>query len=221
MIDASKLASMFDHTNLKSWATTSDIDLLCREAIDYGFATVCVYGYWVPYIKENYPDVKISQVINFPDGLSTSHVATISQIDSYADEFDMVLNISKLKEKKLEELVDDIRSVKSYIGKKVLKVIVESGVLTQDELYDAIQVLEQGGADFIKTSTGKIPQSEDKLIDQVAHIQAYLKLRNISLEIKASGGIRSLDLVKILIGLGATRIGSSDSTRILYELGAR
>lgn len=212
------LAELFDHTNLKPWATTSEIDRLCQEATEHGFKTVCVYGYWIPFIKENYPDLKISQVLNFPNGLSDSIVTTLAQITD-ADEYDIVMNLSKLKERKLDEIIEELRAVKSYIGKKTLKVIVETAVLTQDDLYTAIEVVGQSKADFIKTSTGMLAQPDESLFDQVMHIAQYIKLHNVPLEIKASGGIKTIDQVKVLIGLGVTRIGSSNSVQILNRLG--
>lgn len=217
--DKEQLAQLFDHTNLKPYSTTGSIELLCRDAIENNFYSVCVYGYWVSYIRENYPDLKIVQVLNFPDGLSLSNTDTLAQIQSDANEYDIVMNISKLKERKLEELVDELKTVKSYIGKKVLKIIIETPILTPDDLYTAIDVVAESGADFVKTATGTILQSAENLIEQVAHISSYIKLHNYSLEIKASGGIKSLSLVKVLIGLGCTRIGSSNSVQILKELG--
>jgi len=214
------LAQLFDHTYLKPWATAPTIDLICQEAIDNNFYSACVYGYWVNYIRENFPELRIVQVLNFPDGLSLSNTDTLAQIQSEANEYDIVMNISKLKERKLDEVTDELKAVKAYAGKKVLKVIVESAVLTQDELYTAIDVVADSKADFIKTSTGiMIQQPSESLIDQVAHIAAYIKLHSIPLSIKASGGIKSLSLIKVLIGLGVTRIGSSNCVQILKELG--
>ncbi|MEQ1678784.1 MAG: hypothetical protein ABL876_18960, partial [Chitinophagaceae bacterium] len=149
MTSRENLAQLFDHTNLKPWATAGEIDNLCQEAIEYGFKTVCVYGYWVPFIKENYPDLKVAQVLNFPNGLSASHVNTLAQIED-VDEYDIVMNLSKLKERKTDELIDELKAVKSYIGSKILKVIVETAVLTPDDLFTAIDIVARSGADFIK-----------------------------------------------------------------------
>lgn len=215
------LANLIDHTNLKSYAVTGDIDLLCTEAKEYGFASVCVHGYWVDYIKENYPSIKIAQVLNFPDGLSTSHTDTLSRVNSSADEYDMVLNISKIKEKEYLEVKDELQRVKAYVGNKILKVIVESAVLNTEELLSATGIVADSGADFIKTSTGMITQPDTHLIDQVHTIHNFIKLHQLPIEIKASGGIKSLDLVKILIGEGVTRLGTSNSVKILMELEAR
>lgn len=213
------LAQLIDHTNLKPWATTSEIDNLCQEALEFGFKTVCVYGYWVPFIKENYPNLTIAQVLNFPNGLSASHVNTLAQIETDADEYDIVMNLSKLRERKKEELIEELKTVKSYLGKKVLKVIIETAILTQDDLFTAIDIVSASGADFIKTSTGTVVQTEDKLFEQVLQIAAYIRLHQLPLEIKASGGIKTLEQVKILIGSGATRIGSSNSVQIINRLG--
>ena len=217
-MDRNKLASLFDHTNLKPWSTEYSIKLLCDEATDNHFHSVCVYGYWVPSVRVWYPNIKIVQVLNFPDGLSYSTTDTIAQIHSEADEYDMVINLAELKECQYDSIKEEIRAVKSYVGSKTLKVIVESAVLNDKELYAAIDLIIDAGADFIKTSTGTIPQTDDNLIEQVRKIHNYIKLHNIALDIKASGGVKSLQLVKILLGLGVTRFGSSNSTQILKEL---
>lgn len=217
-----KLASLIDHTNLKSSAVESDIDELCSEAVEHRFASVCVYGYWVDLIRSKHQSgLRISQVVNFPMGLSVSHVQTLSQINSSADEYDIVMNISKLKEKRYDEIEDELKRVRAYIGRKILKVIVESAVLTQDEILTATSLVSDVGADFIKTSTGFIPQPEEKLSEQVASIRNYIRLHHLPIEVKASGGIKSLDHVKALISMGATRIGTSSSVKIMRELKER
>ncbi|MGH9425950.1 MAG: deoxyribose-phosphate aldolase, partial [Terriglobia bacterium] len=154
-------------------------------------------------------------------GLSLSHLDTISQINSAASEYDIVMNLAKFKERHYEEVLEELKQVRSYVGKKPLKVIIESGVLDTEELIIATDLVAQSGADFIKTSTGFIPQSAEELIEQVAIIQNIIKLHKLNLEIKASGGVQTLDLAKVLIGLGATRLGTSHSTRIIKELEAR
>jgi deoxyribose-phosphate aldolase len=218
MTSQEKLAKLMEHTNLKPWATEYNIKTLCDEATRYKFHSVVVYGYWVPDIREWYPDLKIVQVLNFPDGLSYSITDTLAQIHSEANEYDIVINISELKDAKLTNIHDELKAVKSYIGTKVLKVIVESAVLKDTELYSAMDILATVGADFIKTSTGTVVQTEDCLIEQVTKIQNYKRLHQLPMEIKASGGIKTLALVKILMGLGVTRFGSSNTVQILKEL---
>lgn len=213
-----KLAQVFDHTNLRPWATTYSIKTLCDEAVQYKFHSICVYGYWIPDVREWYPDLNIVQVLNFPDGLSYSITDTIAQIHSEANEYDMVINIAELKDAKFDNIREEIKAVRAYIGGKVLKVIVESAVLKDHELYTAIDILAEVRADFIKTSTGTVPQEERCLIDQVDKISNYIKLHQLPLEIKASGGIKNLALVKVLIGLGVTRFGSSNTVQILREI---
>lgn len=213
-----KLASIIDHTNLKPYATSREIDVLCYEAVENKFSTVCVYGYWVDYIRELHPDLRITQVVNFPTGLSMSHVETLSQINSCADEYDIVMNISKLREKKYREVAAELKQVRSYVGDKILKVIVESAVLTSDELVMAISILADAKSDFIKTSTGYVSQTDMKLVDQVATIRSYLNLHRLPMGIKASGGIRTLEQVRTLVGLGVTRIGTSSALQILDEM---
>ncbi len=217
-MDRSKLAQLFDHTYLKPWGTANSIKTLCDEAVEYKFHSVCVYGYWIPDIREWYPDLKIVQVLNFPDGLSYSITDTLAQVHSEADEYDMVINLAELKDAKYINIHEEIKAVRSYIGTKTLKVIVESAVLKDAELYMAMDILAAVGADFIKTSTGTVVQTEDCLIEQVVKMNNYIRLHQLPLEIKASGGIKTLGLVKILLGLGVTRFGSSNSVQILKEL---
>ena len=217
-MDKAKLAQLIDHTNLKPWSTAYNIKTLCDEAVQHKFHSVCVYGYWIPDVRDWYPDLNIVQVLNFPDGLSYSITDTLAQIHSEANEYDMVINIAELKDAKYENIHEEIKAVRSYIGGKTLKVIVESAVLKDSELYMAMDILSAVGADFIKTSTGTVLQTEDCLIEQVVKINNYIRLHGLPLEIKASGGIRTLGLVKILLGLGVTRFGSSNSVQILKEL---
>lgn len=213
-----KLASLIDHTNLKPYATSREIDVLCCEADENKFATVCIYGYWVDYVREFHSDLRITQVVNFPTGLSMSHVETLSQINSYADEYDIVMNISKLREKKYREVTEELKQVRSYIGDKILKVIVESAVLTSDELVSAVSIAADARVDFVKTSTGYVSQPDMKLVDQVATIRSYLNLHRLPIGIKASGGVRTLEQVRTLVGLGVTRIGTSSALQILDEM---
>ena len=217
-MDTLKLAQLMEHTNLKPWATAYNIKTLCDETVQNKFHAAVMYGYWVPDAREWYPDLNIVQVLNYPDGLSYSITDTIAQIHSGANDYDMVINISELKDAKYENIADEIKAVKSYIGTKTLKVIVESAVLKDSEIYKAMDILYTAGADFIKTSTGTVPQTDDCLIEQVKKINAYKHLHGLPLEIKASGGIKSLALVKVLLGIGVTRFGSSNSVQILKEL---
>jgi deoxyribose-phosphate aldolase len=217
-MDRDKLAQLLEHTNLNPWATEFNIKTLCEEAIEYKFHAVVVYGYWTPDIRAWYPNLNIVQVLNFPDGLSYTITDTLAQIHSEANEYDMVINLSELKDGKYENIHDELRAVKSYIGNKTLKVIVESAVLKDAELYQAMDILAEVGADFIKTSTGTVVQTDDCLIEQVVKIQNYKRLHHLPFEIKASGGIKTLGLVKMLLNLGVTRFGSSNSTQILKEL---
>jgi deoxyribose-phosphate aldolase len=217
-MDRLKLAQLIDHTNLKPWATEYNIKTLCDEAVEHKFHSVCLYGYWIPDVRAWYPDLNIVQVLNFPDGLSYTITDTLAQIHSEANEYDIVINISELKDAKYINIHEELKAVKSYIGSKILKVIVETAVLKDLELYMAMDIIAGINADFIKTSTGTVIQTEDCLIDQVVKIQNYKRLHNLSFEIKASGGIKTLGLVKKLMGLGVTRFGSSNSVQILKEL---
>ena len=214
---AEKLAATIDNTLLSPLAVGAEIDYLGEETKKNGYATAVVHPYWVDFLREKHPAIKICQVINFPTGLSISHVHTLAQVNKASDEYDMVINLAMLREKKYKELVEEIKALKAFVGPKIVKVIIESGVLTKDELYHAVAVVAESGADFVKTSTGSLAQTDAQLIDQVEEIAHFINTHNSSLKIKASGGIKTWSLVRILLGLGVTRIGTSAATRIVSE----
>lgn len=207
--------SYIDHTLLKSSATINDITTLCNEAMSFNFFTVCINGCYVPLAEEllRNSQVKICTVVGFPLGTMSSRAKIFEAEDAIgygADEIDMVMNLGLLKSKKLKQLETEIASVKNIIGKKVLKVIIETCYLTSEEISIASKIVESAGADFVKTSTGFGPKGAS--IEVVSEIK---KSVSSSMKIKASGGIKDFLTAKAYIDLGVSRIGTSSGIAII------
>ena len=206
-----------DHTNLKKTATTKDILQLCKEAEKYGAKSVCVAPHFVEYasiiLKDKGPVV--CTVIGFPNGYSTTAIKVAETADALmngADEIDMVVNINLLKEGRYEEVLREIQAIADVCksGKfsdkeATLKVIVETCLLTKDEIKIMCGICISGGADYIKTSTGFDKKGAD--IEDIRMMKEFIGDRG--LKIKASGGIRTLEDARDMIEAGADRIGAS------------
>lgn len=208
-------AKLIDHTLLKPIATQSDIKHLCDEARQYGFCSVCVNPYWVAFAKEQLrgTDIKVCTVIGFPLGANTTSVKTFETQDAVkngADEIDMVINIGALKGQDYSTVLTDIRSIRQACAGHTLKVIIETSQLTDDEKVKACELATQAGADFVKTSTGFT--GGGATAEDVA-----LMRRSIapSMEVKASGGVRSREDFDKMVAAGATRIGASSGVKIV------
>jgi deoxyribose-phosphate aldolase len=213
------IAPYIDHTLLKPTATLSDIEKLCNEAKEYGFAAVCVPPLYVKKAKEflSGSEVKIATVIGFPFGYNAieSKVAEIVlAIVDGADELDMVVNISAIKNNDWTFIANEINTVMPIIRnkEKVIKVIIESGVLTEEEIIQCCDIYGAAGVDFVKTSTGYAEKGAS--INAVKLIRAHLA---DEIKIKASGGIKSFSFAKELINAGANRLGCSSSIQIVKE----
>jgi deoxyribose-phosphate aldolase len=213
------LAKYIDHTNLKPDATTEMIIKLCDEAKKYGFYSVCVNSCYVKLCDELLceTDVKICSVIGFPLGSSSSVVKafeTKNAIDNGADEIDMVINIGALKSKEFDKVFDDIKEVVNVIsGDIILKVIIETCLLTDEEKIKACELAVKAGADFVKTSTGF--STAGATIDDIKLMKETVKGK---CKIKASGGIRTRKDLDSMILAGADRIGASASVSIVDEI---
>lgn len=213
------IASYIDHTVLKPTTTLADIQKLCAEAVEMKFAAVCVPPYFVKAAKElvSGSEVQVATVIGFPFGYSTrgAKMDEIAQgIDDGAEEFDIVHNITALKNGNYDYLVDEIGQCTRFVhsaGKKV-KIIVESGVLTDAELVKCCELYTPLGIDFMKTSTGYAETGAT-----VHAVQLMRKHLPGSIAIKASGGIRTFAFAKELVDAGATRLGCSASMTIVSE----
>ena len=204
-----------DHTLLKPESTQEQIKQLTDEAKAYHFASVCVNPTWVAYAKEQLKDsdVKVCTVIGFPLGATTSQTKAFETQDAIAngaDEVDMVINIGKLKSKQYDEVEDDIRAVVEASGDKLVKVIIEACLLTNDEKVKACQLSVAAGADYVKTSTGF--SLHGATIEDVALMRQTV---GPDIGVKAAGGARSLADAEASIAAGATRIGTSAGVAIV------
>ena len=212
------IAQMIDHSLLKSEVTKEEIRRLCEEGKKYGFASVCVNPVWVSLCADflRGSSVRICTVSGFPLGANKTETkvkeAEIA-IKEGADEIDMVANIGALKSGDFKLVEEDIKAVRQAIGKqKILKVIIETAVLTNEEKTRATQIIIDCGADFVKTSTGfGYPGAT------VEDVKLLKKVVGDKIGIKASGGIRDYETALKLIQAGATRIGTSSGVKIVEQ----
>jgi deoxyribose-phosphate aldolase len=204
------IASYIDHTILKPTTTIADVEKLCAEAIEYGFAAVCIPPLFVKKAKAllGSSKVKVATVIGFPMGYSV-----LAIVDG-ADELDMVINISAVKNKDWQFLANEINTILPIIkGKnKIIKVIIESGILTDEEMITCCDIYGAAGVDFMKTSTGYAEKGAD-----VAAVQLMRKHLAAAVKIKASGGIKNYIFARQLIEAGADRLGCSSSIQIAQQ----
>jgi deoxyribose-phosphate aldolase len=211
------IARYIDHTNLYAYATKSDIKKLCDEAIKYNFYSVCINPSYVSYAKELLKDtnVKITTVVGFPLGMMNSYdkaEETQSAIFDGADEIDMVINVGRLKDKDYKYLEDEIKLIRKASFNHILKVIIETCYLTDEEKEIITNIIINCGADFVKTSTGFGTKGAT-----VEDIKLLNKIVNGRIKIKAAGGIHSLKDAQDMISNGATRLGVSKSVQIMEE----
>lgn len=211
------IAKYIDHTLLAPDATKSAIEKLCKEASEYKFASVCVNSCWVSLAADLLKDssVKVCTVVGFPlgamDTVSKAYEAA-KAVENGADEVDMVINIGYLKSGMLDAVLEDIVAVRKATEGKLLKVIIETCLLTDDEKRTACELSEKAGADFVKTSTG-FSKGGATLHD----VELMKSVVGDSLGVKASGGVRDYATAKAMIDAGATRIGASAGIAIVRE----
>jgi len=209
------IASLIDHTLLKPTATKQDIVKLCEEAKKYGFFAVCVNPMYVSFCKSLLRDtsVKVCTVIGFPLGATTTAVKVFESkeaIDNGADEIDMVINVSALRSKDYNYVLEDISAVREVTKGKILKVIIETAYLNEEEKIKACKLAKEAKADFVKTSTGFAPTGAT-----VEDVSLMRKIVGPDMGVKASGGIRTIEDVLKMIKAGANRIGTSSSVEII------
>ncbi len=207
-----------EHTLLKQDATKVELLKLFEEAKEHAFCGVCVNPCFVPFAKENLRDskVKIVTVIGFPLGANVSEVKafeTQNAINNGADEIDMVLNVSKLKDKDYEYVQSDIEAVRGACPNNILKVILETDLLTKDEIKKACEICIAAKADLVKTSTGFVKNGVGAKVEDVKIM--YDTVSPYGLKVKASGGIRDAEKAKALIEVGASRLGTSSGVAIV------
>ena len=213
--DKNYIASLIDHTLLKPTATKQDIVKLCEEAKKYGFFAVCVNPMYVSFCKSLLRDtsVKVCTVIGFPLGATTTAVKVFESkeaIDNGADEIDMVINVSALRSKDYNYVLEDISAVREVTKGKILKVIIETAYLNEEEKIKACKLAKEAKADFVKTSTGFAPTGAT-----VEDVSLMRKIVGPDMGVKASGGIRTIEDVLKMIKAGANRIGTSSSVEII------
>lgn len=206
------LNKMIDHTNLKPEATTADIKKLVDEAIEHDFYSVCVNSSFVKFIKEYNSDVVIAAVVGFPLGAMSTRAKAFETkfaIEDGASEIDMVIEIGRLKEGDYDYVLEDIKAVKEACGSNVLKVIIETCLLTDEEIVKASELSVEAGVEFVKTSTGFSTGGAT-----IEDIRLMRETVGPNLGVKASGGIHSKEEAEAMVEAGASRIGASKSIEI-------
>jgi len=215
------IAKFIDHTILKPETRKEDVIKVCNEAKECGFYSVCVNPYYVPLVKKELEgsDVKITSVVGFPLGATTKEVKAFEAkkaVKSGADEIDMVINIAALKNREYDIVKEDIKAVVDAIkDKAILKVIIETCLLTEEEKIKACQISKEAGAHFVKTSTGFSTGGAT-----VHDIKLMRDTVGTDMGVKASGGIRDRDKALQMIEAGANRIGASSSIAIVTGKGS-
>lgn len=212
------IAKYIDHTILKPQSTVEEVKKLCMEAKEYNFASVCVNGCHTKLVSSELAgsDVKTCVVVGFPLGAMTKEAKefeTINAVKNGADEIDMVINIGALKDKNYDLVKEDIEAVVNAAkGKAIVKVIIETCLLSEEEKVKACEISKEAKADFVKTSTGF--SNGGAIVEDIALMR---KTVGEDLGVKASGGVRDFKTAVDMINAGASRIGSSNSIAIVNE----
>ena len=217
MADVKKILSMCDHTLLGVTSTWEEIKKICDDGIKFGTASVCIPPSYVKRAKEYVGDkLAICTVIGFPNGYNTTATKvfeTKDAIEKGADEIDMVINVGHLKDGLHDEIREEIRAIKAACGDHILKVIIETCLLTEEEKITMCHLVTEAGADYIKTSTGF-----SKAGATFADVELFAKHVAPHVKIKAAGGISSLEDAEKFIALGADRLGTSRVVKIAKGL---
>ncbi len=211
------ICAYIDHTLLKPEACREAVEKLCHEALQYRFASVCVNSCHVPFCAEKLKGsgVKVCTVVGFPLGASFTEVKAFEAsraLEGGAEEIDMVMNLGAFKDCRKDTVEKDIREVKKACGDKILKVILETCLLTEEEIQLACKIAQKGGGDYVKTSTGF--STGGATVEHVALMRATV---GSAMGVKASGGIRSIEAALKMIEAGATRIGTSSGVAMVKE----
>jgi len=213
-MNSTKILSLVDHTLLSQSATWEEIKVICDDAIHYQTASVCIPPSYVKPVKDYVGDrMKVCTVIGFPNGYNTTAVKvfeTTDAVNNGADEIDMVINLGMVKDRRYDELTEEIRAIKKACNGKLLKVIIETCLLTEDEKIQLCKTVTDAGADFIKTSTGF--SKAGATVADVALMRANV---GADVKVKAAGGISSLEDAENMIKAGADRLGTSRIVKII------
>ena len=211
-MNASEILKHVDHTQLKAFATWEDIDKLCSEAVALHTASVCVPPCYIKRIRQAYPDLTICTVVGFPLGysvLEAKEAETKKAIEDGADEVDMVINISDVKNGDYDAVLNEIKALRALTEGKILKVIIETCYLTEEEKIKLCGIVTEAGADYIKTSTGF--GTAGATLEDIAIFKANI---GPDVKMKAAGGIRTKEAMEAYLEAGCDRIGSSSAGSI-------
>lgn len=215
-MELKEILSRVDHTLLSQTAKWDEVAQICDDAMEYGTASVCIPPSYVEQVKEYVKDkMAVCTVIGFPNGYQTTAVKcyeTQDALDHGADEIDMVINIGWVKDKKYDLVESEIRELKTICGDKILKVIVETCLLTEEEKIKLCQIVTSAGADYIKTSTGF--SNAGATFEDVSLFKEHV---GDQVRIKAAGGISTLDDARIFLEIGADRLGTSRMIRLVQN----
>ena len=215
-MNAKEIMSRVDHTLLKQTATWEDIQPICDEAVKYQAATVMIPSCFIPRIKEKYGDaLKIATVVGFPNGNCNTAAKIAETAQALADgavEIDMVINIGMLKAGETDYVTEEIRALKRVCGDRVLKVIVETCFLTEEEKIAACKCVNESGADIIKTSTGF--GTAGATLEDIALFKKHI---NENVGMKAAGGIHTREEMEAYINAGCCRLGASAAVKVLKD----
>lgn len=219
-MEAKEIFKHVDHTILKAYTTWEDIEKLCDEAIAYGTASVCIPSCYVKPVKEKYGNqITICTVVGFPLGYCVTEAKlaeTEQAIKDGASEIDMVINLCDVKNGKLDKVQNEIAALKKVCGQLVLKVIVETCYLNKEEKIALCKAVTNGGADYIKTSTGFGTKGAD--LEDIKLFKEYI---GKDVKIKAAGGIRTKEEMEAYLNAGCERIGTSSAISVLTEKGQK
>lgn len=214
MMDVKEILAHCDHTLLKQESTWAQIKEVCDDGLKFGCASVCIPASYVKQANDYVGnDLKICTVIGFPNGYSTTEIKVFETEDAIrngADEIDMVINIGWAKDGRWDDLLEEIKSVKASCQGRILKVIVEACLLTQEEKVKLCQIVTQSGAEYIKTSTGFSTGGATR--EDVALFKANV---GPDVKVKAAGGIRTLQDAEDFLNLGADRLGTSAIVKLV------
>ncbi|MBO4292396.1 MAG: deoxyribose-phosphate aldolase [Lachnospiraceae bacterium] len=211
---AKEILKKVDHTQLKAFATWGDIQKLCEEAIEFGTASVCIPPAYIQRVHETYGDrINICTVVGFPLGYSVTEAKvaeTEKALEDGCNEIDMVVNISDVKNGAYDLVEEEIRTLKKVCGSHILKVIIETCYLTEEEKIAMCKAVTNAGADYIKTSTGFGPEGATR-----EDVELFKKHIGPNVKIKAAGGISTIEDLEMFLNLGCDRIGTSRAVGLL------
>ena len=212
-MENSEILRHVDHTLLKAFATWEEIKVLCDEAVEYHTASVCVPPSYIARIRAAYPQLAICTVVGFPLGYSVT-AAKLAEVQAAladgADEIDMVINIGDVKNGAFDDVTKEIAALKQACGQHILKVIVETCYLTEDEKAEVCACVTQGGADYIKTSTGFGTGGAT-----LADVELFKKHIGPGVKIKAAGGMKTREDFVAFLEAGCERLGTSSAVKVL------